>query len=385
MAEFYQKEHLETAAELDSLLRIALAKRTPVLRLAFGRALRKAFTDVATSFNSCSTVGLRWIVGKESTVAEVLGNTSAFFESLADTISAPAIVDQPELFALIDPERRLRFVRLALDVRSPLPKLGIQKSLEMMGLTSPQIQQFMLTLFEQYGEDSTHPIWMGLSQYCESQLAWGALWRHLSVDEVRRVLLSVAQARPKVLISSEARRICSLLGYRLTTDVIDEIVKSAIGNMRAKDFSEMTNTAAFDAGTPRSMALHERHLATAWSAQSVYALAEVSSQEMNICRHTAAELLDGLEYVRRQLPAFQKRQLDCWPLFRMRRWCLEALFALGYVEAPLEKESDGHKRPVVYYVDQLYVASNKCPQLSVGTRVLLYPDVAITHFYVIPE
>lgn len=390
MANFYQKEHQETAAELDSLLRIALTKRTPAVRVAFGRALHKAFTDVISNFSSYSTVGLCWIEGRESTVADVLGNTSAFFESLARTISAPAILSQPELFAMINPEKRLQFVRLAFDVRTPVRKPDLQETLRALNFTASQIQQFMLTLFEQYSEDGTHPIWMELSRYCELQLEWDMLWRHLSADEVRRILLSVAKTHAELLISPKTRRICSLLEHRLAADVVEEIVDLAVSSVSTRGFDALAKVEEiFAAGTLRSKALHERRLTIAWSSLSVHALAAVESQNIDLSARTASELLEGLEYVCHQLLMFRLRQFDCWPLFRMRRWCLEALFALGYVEAPLEKEIDAYGREecVVYYKGKRQVALNQCSKLPVGTLVLFHPSSTgeVTDFSVASE
>lgn len=390
MAKFYQKEHQETAAELDSLLRIALSKRTPAVRLAFGRVLHKAFTDVISSFSSYSTVGLRWIEGQESTVADVLGNASAFFESLAHTMSAPAIVSRPVLFAMVEPEKRLQFVRLAFDVRSSVRKPDLQETLRALNLTAPQIQQFMLTLFEQYSEDGDHPIWTELSRYCELQLEWGMLWKHLSADEVRRILLSVAKAQAELLISPKTRRICSLLEHRLAADAVEEIVDLAASNVSARGFDALTKVEEiFAAGTPRSKALHERRLTIAWSSLSVHVLATVESRNIDLSARTAPELLEGLEYVCHQLLTFRLRQFDCWSLFRMHRWCLEALFALGYIEAPLEKETDeyGREECVAYYRGKRQVAFNQCSKLPVGTLVLFRPSSTggAVHFSVASE
>lgn len=224
------KEHQKMAEELDCLLRITRAKRTPTLRLVFGRALHGAFTTLVQNFSSFSTVGLGWIAGKETVVADVFGNASVFFESLSQTISAPAVVNQPELFAMIEAKKQLQFVRVAIDTPSPLRKVDILKALQRIDLTSSQTQQFMLTLFEQYSENPEHAVWVSLSQDCQLQLEHGALWKHLTVDEVRRLLLSVAKAKPGLLVSSEMARTHSLLSHRLAADVVDEIVETAIRN-----------------------------------------------------------------------------------------------------------------------------------------------------------
>lgn len=389
MAAFFKKEHQAIAAELDGLLRIALTKRTPELRLAFGRALHKAFSDVVSTFRGYSTVGLEWTAGREDVVAEVLGNASAFFESLVNTISAPDIVNRPALLAMIAPEKRLQFVRLAINTRSPLRKIVIQDALLDLGLTSSQIQQFMLTLFEQYAEDPNHPVWTELWRTCKLQLTWGALWEYLSADEVRRIFLAVAKACPAMLISSESRRICSLLSHRLTAEVIDEIVETAITCMVMGECSAQWRAeAAYAPGMLGNMS-YKKHLAGVWSAESVLWLASTSPHEMHLSTYDASQLLDGLEYVYRKLPAFRDRQFDCWPLLRMHRWCLEALFVLGYVEAPLEKEVDEHGKVecVAYCEGRRYVALNQCSELAAGTLVLFPSGTAedAVLFNVVPE
>lgn len=390
MAEFYQKEHQEIAVQLDGLLRIAQAKQTSELRLAFGRALHKAFTILALKYNDPSTVGLEWITGREDAVAEVLGNTSAFFESLVCTISAPAIVNSPELFAMIDPEKQLQFVSRSLDVPSPLSKANVQRVLRSMGLTNPETQQFMLTLFERYAEEPGHPIWIQLWHAHQDQLTWGALWEHLTADELQRLLLSVAKARPTLFISQETLRISSLLIFRLPADVIDEIIETAICNIRASDFNLLLNdwmAIALDALD--KIVLYERHLTVTWSPQSVHALAARTAHEVSLSAYCAVDLGSGLEYVSVQLAVFRDRQFDCSPLFRMRRWCLEAFVVLGYVEAPLKKELDEYERMecVVYHEGRRYIAFNLCSKLPVGTRVLFFPSVTQgnANFYVIPE
>lgn len=390
MAELHESEHQEMAVQLDGLLRIAHAKQTSELRLAFGRALHKAFTTPILKYSGHSTAGLEWIAGREDAVAEVLGNTSAFFESLVSTIAAPAIVNSPKLFAMIDPGKQLQFVSRSLDVRSPLSKTNVRLALRSMGLSNPETQRFMLTLFERYAEDPGHPIWIQLWHACQVQLTWGALWEHLTADELQRLLLSVAKAQPTLLISQETSRISSLLIFRLPADVIDEIIETAICSMKSDDFNLLLNdwmAIALDA-LGKSV-LYERHLAIVWSPQTVHTLAVRAAHEVNLSAYSPVHLGSGLEYVSTQLAVFRDRQFDCLPLFRMRRWCLEAFLVLGYAEAPLVKELDEYERMecVAYHEGRRYIAFNQCSKLPAGTRVLFFPGVTpgTANFYAIPE
>lgn len=377
MTKFFNKKYQAIADELEGLYRITSAKRTATLRLAFGRALHEAFTVLIARYGGeYTTVGLEWIEGRERVVADVLGNASAFFESLAHTVSAPAVVNQPELFEMIDPKKRQQFVLLALSKHSPLQKVDIQQTLQRLGLTDPQIQQFMLQIFEQYSGEAAHPIWMALSRHFRSQLEWGALWQHLSADEMRRILLVVARVQPNLIITQETKRTCSLLAFRLTPDVIDEIVEVAISNTKMNRFSALWSAEMGYAPAMLSSMSYKKHLAGAWSAEGICWLASASPQEIDLSVYDSVQLFDGLEYVCRQMAVYRKRQFDYWPLFRMQRWCLEALFTQGYVEAPLAIESVEHGgvEYVAYYEGERYTAFNSCSKMPAGTPVLFKPQ-----------
>lgn len=388
MVEFFDKQSQAMAKELDSLLRIVSVKRTAAVRLAFGRALHKAFTiKVPQHGGHATTVGLEWIADRENVVADVLGNASAFFESLASTISAKAIVSQPELFKMIDPAKRQQFVLLTYSTHSPLLGADVQDALKVAGLTEPQLQRVMLQLFEQYSDNPDHSIWVSLSRYYQAELEWDALWRHLSADETRRVLLAIARAQPDLLITKDTNRICSLLAHRLTADVVDEIFELALGNVKMNRYSALWGAEAGYAPVMLSSISYKKYLAAVWSAEDICWLAGTSPHELDLSVYGSGQLFDGLEYVSHRLAVYRKRQYDCWPLFRMQRWCLEALLVQGYVEASLVIETGEHggAEYVAYHDGVRHTAFNSCTKMSAGTRVLFSPlrgDSVMFHFVI---